>query len=125
MPQWTRHGVLFTEQCLVSKTPWEFQSQRPDTDHFNREYRPELARGGTRISQLDPKSGEKRALTEFTEGRWDFRTSPSANGSHILFCRAKVGENPAIWIMDHDGGNQRFLNRGFKNQGADHPRLIL
>lgn len=122
MSQWTRHGVLFAERSPGSKTHWEFQPQRPDTDHFNRDYRPELARGGTRIAQIDPKTGEKRGLTDFLEGRWDFRMSPSANGRHILFCRAKIGENPAIWLMDHDGGNPRYLNRGFNNQGADHPR---
>ena len=122
MPQWTRHGILFAERTPGSKTPWEFQPQRRDTDHFNRDYLPDLARGGTRITLLDPRAGARRGLTEFTDGCWDFRMTPSANGDLVLFCRANVGENPAIWVMDHEGRNQRFLNRGFDGQGADHPR---
>lgn len=122
MPLWTRRGILFAERSPGSKTPWEFQPQRRDTDHFNRDYLPELARGGTRITLLEPQTGKKRGLTEFTEGRWDFRMTPSANGDLVLFCRAQMGENPAIWVMDHDGRNPRFLNRGFNGQGADHPR---
>jgi len=122
MPQWTRHGILFVERSAGAKVPWEFQAQRKDTDHFNRDYRPEAARGGTRITQIYARSGEKRGLTEFEEGRWDFRPSPSAGGETVLFCRARVGENPAIWTMRHDGAQARFLNRGYRGQGADHPR---
>lgn len=120
MPQWTKHGVLFAERSPGAKTPWEFQPQRPDTDHFNRDFLPAKARGGTRISQIDVKTGEIRGLTSFAEGRWDFRMSPSADGDRVLFCRAGVGENPAIWIVE--GGSERELNRGINGQGADHPR---
>jgi TolB protein len=122
MPQWTRHGILFAERSPGAKTPWEFQPQRPDTDHFNRDYKPAAARRGTRITQIDPKTGEKRALTLFRENNWDFRMSPSATGDSVLFCRAATGENPALWIMDSNGANPRYLNRGANNHGADHPR---
>jgi TolB protein len=122
MPQWTRDGILFAERSAGAKTPWEFQAGRRDTDHFNREYLPELARGGTRIARIDPKTGERRGLTEFVEGRWDFRATASADGEQVLFCRAGVGENPAVWVMNARGGEARFLNRGFDGQGADHPR---
>jgi TolB protein len=122
MPQWTRQGIVFVERSAGARTPWQFQSQRKDTDHFNRDYLPEQARGGTRITLLDPASGGRRGLTAFAEGRWDFRPAPSADGQYTLFCRAAVGENPAIWGMKRDGDAARFLNRGFRNQGADHPR---
>jgi TolB protein len=120
IPQWTRHGIVFAERSEAARTPWEYQSGRPDTDHFNRDYKPAAARGGTRISLLNPKSGERRGLTPFVAGRWDFRAAPK--GDAILFCRVGVGENPALWAMDWDGGHARLLNRGWQGQGADHPR---
>ena len=43
--------LLFPRRLPNSRVPWEYQAQRPDTDHFNREYRPELASGGTEILQ--------------------------------------------------------------------------
>ena len=58
VPAWTRDGsILFPRRLPGSKVPWEFQPQRPDLDHFNRDYRPELARGGTEICRLDPRDG--------------------------------------------------------------------
>ncbi len=46
LPAWTLDGqILFPRRLPGSKVAWEFQSQRPDTDHFNRDYKPELARG--------------------------------------------------------------------------------
>ena len=45
-----------------SKPPWEFQPQRPDTDHFNRDYHPDRARGGTQLSLLDPKTNSFKIL---------------------------------------------------------------
>ncbi|HRI16205.1 MAG TPA: serine/threonine protein kinase, partial [Verrucomicrobiota bacterium] len=54
MISWTRDGaVLFSRRLPDSKVPWEYQSNRPDTDHFNRDYKPEAARGGTEICRLD------------------------------------------------------------------------
>jgi TolB protein len=120
IPQWTQRGIVFVERSEGARTPWEYQAGRPDTDHFNREYKPEAARGGTRIALLDPRSGERKGLTPFVAGRWDFRAAPK--GGTVLFCRAGVGENPALWAMDSDGANARFLNRGWQEQGADHPR---
>lgn len=122
MPQWTRHGIVFVERSEGARTPWQFQPQRKDTDHFNREYLPAEARGGTRITLMDPVTRARRGVTEFVEGRWDFRPAPSANGDWVLFCRAEIGVNPAIWAARIDGTGARFLNSGFRGQGADHPR---
>ena len=124
-PAWTRDGeVLFPQRLPGSKVAWEYQSQRPDTDHFNRDYKPELARGGTRICRWNPSTGRASELTASGEGVWDFRASESPDGKSILFCRAATGEPPAIWRMDHDGRNPQRLTQGVDDRGADHPRWV-
>jgi TolB protein len=123
VPAWTRDGsVLFPRRLLGSKVPWEFQPQRPDLDHFNRDYKPELARGGTEICRLDPRDGRVTALTSSRPPVWDFRASESPDGKYVAFCRAETGGAPAIWVMDADGGNPRLITRGVDGLGADHPR---
>ena len=126
MPEWLPDGsaVTFTRRMPDSKPAWEFQPQRPDTDHFNRDFKPELARGGTQICLLDPKTQAATPLTKAEEGQWDFRTAVSPDGRQILFSRARTGEPPAIWIMDRDGGNQRLLTRGREDKGADFARWM-
>ncbi|HXJ58852.1 MAG TPA: serine/threonine protein kinase [Verrucomicrobiae bacterium] len=125
MPMWTRAGqILFSRRLSGSKVPWEFQGNRPDTDHFNRDFKPELARGGTEICRFDPRTGALARLTQSNPAVWDFRASESPDGQHIVFCRASTGGMPAIWVMNPDGTNQRMLTQGLKNQGADHPRWL-
>jgi hypothetical protein len=125
VPSWTRDGgILFPRRLSGSKVPWEFQPQRPDVDHFNRDYKPELARGGTEICRLDPRSGRVTALTHSDPPVWDFRASESPDGRHIVFCRAATGGAPAIWVMDSDGGHPRQITRGLQDRGADHPRWL-
>lgn len=125
VPAWTRDGqILFPRRLPGSRVPWEFQPQRPDTDHFNRDFKPELARGGGEICRLDPQSGEVTALTRSEPPVWDFRASESPDGWSIVFCRAETGGVPAIWVMDADGRNARLLTRGLEDKGADHPRWL-
>ena len=125
IPVWTRDGkIVFPRRLPGSKVPWEFQPQRPDTDHFNRDFKPELARGGVQICQLNPRTGEVTALTRSAPTVWDFRASESSDGRSIVFCRAETGGQPSIWGMDADGGNARMLTRGFNDKGADHPRWL-
>src|SRR5258708_2495944 len=63
-PAWTRDGqILFPRRLPNSVVPWEYQADRPDTDHFNRDFKPELARGGTEICRLDPRDGSIKKLT--------------------------------------------------------------
>src|SRR5204862_1745767 len=107
-----------------SKPAWEFQAQRPDTDHFNRDYKPELAHGGTEICRLDPKTGAVTELTESHPRQWNFHNTCSEDGSSILFCRAKTGESPAIWIMDADGKDLEMLTRGIEDRGAVGPSWL-
>ncbi len=128
MPRWTREGrILFSRRLPDSKVAWEFQPQRPDTDHFNRDFKPELARGGAQICRLDPRLKAVEAIRPLTGAEppvWDFRPTPSPDSRHILFCRAETGGVPALWIMGSDGSAPRFLTRGLNGRGADHPRWI-
>ena len=124
-PAWTRDGqILFPRKLPGSKVAWEFQAQRPDTDHFNRDYKLDQARGGTEICRLDPRDGAVTRLTWREPPVWDFRASESPDGHHIVFCRAETGGVPALWIMDPDSRNPRLLTRGLEDRGADHPRWL-
>jgi hypothetical protein len=125
VPAWTRDGcILFPRRLPDSKVPWEFQPQRPDVDHFNRDYKPELARGGTEICRLDPRDGSVAVLTRNDPPQWDFRASESPDGRYVAFCRAKTGGAPAIWVMGADGKDPRLITRGIDDLGADHPRWL-
>jgi TolB protein len=122
---WTRTGhILFPQRLPASKVPWEFQAQRADTDHFNRDYKPEQSRGGVEICRLNPPNGSVVRLTQNEVAVWDFRASESPDGRWVVFCRAKKGESPALWVMNTDGRDPRLLTRGYEDQGADHPRWL-
>lgn len=116
--------LTYTKVKSNSKSPWEFQPERPDTDHFNCDYKPELARGGSDIYLLNPFDNSSIQLTRNEPLLWDFRVNHSPSGDRILFTRAKVGHSGELWIMDSDGSNQRLLTRGFMNLGADHGSWI-
>jgi Tol biopolymer transport system component len=125
VPAWTPDGkILFPRGLPNSRVAWEPQPNRPDVDHFNRDFKPELARGGTEICRLDPSNGHVTRLTHNEPPVWDFRSSESPDGRQIVFCRAATGSPPAIWVMDPDGANQRLVTRGLENRGADHPRWL-
>jgi Tol biopolymer transport system component len=124
-PVWTQDGAILVSRRLPgSKVPWEYQPQRPDTDHFNRDFRPDLALGGAEICRIDPHGGAAVSLTHSDPPVWDFRQSESPDGRQIVFCRAGTGAAPAIWVADADGQNQRELARGLEQRGADHPRWV-
>lgn len=125
VPAWTHDGrILYPRRLPGSKVAWEYQPQRPDVDHFNRDYKPELARGGTEICLLDPRDGREKVLTHSDPPVWDFRSSESSDGREVVFCRAETGGQPAIWVMDSDGRNPRMLTKGLNDAGADHPRWL-
>jgi TolB protein len=122
---WTRDGqVLFPGRLTGSRVPWEYQPQRPDTDHFNRDFKPSQTRGGVEICRLNPRDGAVTRLTQSSPPVWDFRASESPDGRLILFCRASTGQQPAVWVMNTDGREPRLLTRGFEDLGADHPRWL-
>jgi TolB protein len=123
VPAWTRDGsILFPRRLPGAKVPWVYRPDRPDLDHFNRDYHPELARGGTEICRLDPRDGRITVLTKNDPPVWDFRASESPDGRYVAFCRAKTGGAPAIWVMNADGRAPRLITRGINDLGADHPR---
>ena len=125
VPIWSKDGsILFSRRLPDSKVPWEYQKDRVDVDHFNRDYKPELARGGTEICRMSPNTGVVHRMTQSDPPVWDFRQVESSDGKHILFCRAETGGAPALWIADSKGNHQRLLTRGVDNLGADHPRWI-
>jgi len=125
MPLWTHDGcILFSRRIPASKVPWEFQPNRPDTDHVNRDFKPELARGGTEICRFNPRDGSVKRLTQTEPPVWDFRASESPDGRQIIFCRAETGGAASIWAMDSNGGYARLLTRGMDEKGADHPRWL-
>lgn len=125
LPAWTRDGaILFPRRTPGAKVAWEYQPNRVDVDHFNRNYKPELARGGTEICRLDPRDASAAVLTSSDPPAWDFRSRQSSDGRHIVFCRCATGEAPAIWVADSDGKNARQITRGIDEAGADHPRWL-
>ena len=121
--QWTPDGskVTYTRAEPGSRTAWPYQAQRPDTDHFNRDYFPEDAPGGTAICLLNPFTGEETEFIPYEPRVWNFRSAWSPDGSVFAFCRAEVGSPSGIWLVDADGGNARMLTDGFEHLGADHP----
>jgi TolB protein len=126
LPQWSPDGraVTYTRCLPGSRTAWEFRADRPDTDHFNRDYEPELARGGTQICLINPKTGAARAITHDAPPIWNWRTVWSPDSQRIVFARAAVGRPAELWIMEADGRNPRFLTRGLDSQGADFPHWV-
>jgi TolB protein len=125
MISWTQDGqILFSRKLPGSKVAWEYQPNRPDTDHFNRDWKPELARGGAEICRLNPHDGSVMRLTHREPPLWDFRSSESPDGRQIAFCRCAVGEMPALWVMNAGGGGERLLTHGLDDRGADHPRWL-
>lgn len=125
MPAWTNDGeILFSRRLPGSRVAWEYQANRPDTDHFNRDWKPELARGGTEICRVNPRTRAMTALTRSDPPVWDFRASESPSGSSVVFCRCAVGETPALWVINSRGGAPRMLARGLDEAGADQPRWL-
>ena len=125
VPSWTHDGhILFPRRTKDARVAWEYRVNQPDLDHFNRDFKPELARGGTQICRLDPVTGSMTVLTPEKENVWDFRASQSPDGKQIVFCRAATGEAPSIWVMESDGKNPCLVTCGINDLGADHPRWI-
>jgi TolB protein len=125
VPVWTQDGhILAPLRIPGSRVPWEYQSQRPDTDHFNRDFKPDQARGGTAIARIDPQTGSIVFLTPRAEGVWDFRCTESPDGHRIAFCRAETGGVPRLWMMDRKGRHSREIHAGIGPGGLDHPRWL-
>ena len=125
IPVWTQDGALLAACRLpASNVPWQFQAQRPDLDHFNRDFLPQQAKGGTHICRLELDGTTSTALTNGKDGIWDFRQSESPDATQLLFCRAPSGDSPSIWLANAQGQQAQPLTKGWDNLGADHPRWM-
>ncbi len=125
MPKWAPDGsgILYSRRIPGSVLPWQDAVGRKDTDHFNRDFRPDLATGGTQICSVNPRTGVSAPITHCNPPSWEFRPDWSPDSKKILFCRAAVGENPVIWVVDRDGSNERKLTDGNGN-GGEFPRWL-
>jgi len=125
VPVWTQDGhILAPLRIPGSRVPWEYQSQRPDTDHFNRDFKPDQARGGTAIARIDPKTGSIGWVTPRTEGIWDFRATEFPGGGPVAFCRAETGGVPHLRVTDGHSRDSRKIHSGIGPGGLDHPRWL-
>ncbi|MSR83602.1 MAG: serine/threonine protein kinase [Candidatus Latescibacteria bacterium] len=125
MPRWAPDGsgILYARRQPGSQVPWEFQPQRPDTTHHNRDFKPELARGGTQICLLDPQQKTSTPLTPSQPATWELRPDWSPDSARILCCHAPVDELPAVWMMNRDGSDLVRLTDA-EGRGADFPRWV-
>lgn len=123
-PAWSPDGRWIVCSLLLpdSRTAWVHRPDRPDTDHFNRDYHPEQARGGTQVCLIDPETGEINAITHDDPSTWNFRPAWSPDSQRLAFARADVGAVPGLWVMAADGSDARLLTRGFHERGADYFR---
>jgi hypothetical protein len=125
VPAWTQDGHLLASVRLPgSRVPWEYQAGRPDTDHFNRDFKPDQARGGTAIARIDPRTGATTFLTPRVEGVWDFRGTESPGGDLVAFCRAVTGGVPHLRVVASRGGASWKVHDGIGPGGLDHPRWL-
>lgn len=126
MPVWSPDGRRVTCTLFLpdSRTAWPWAADRPDTDHFNRDYQPELAHGGTQICQIDIETAKITPFNHDDPPTWNFRLAWSPDGSRLAFMRADVGRLPELWVMNADGSDRRRLSRGLNGLGADHPRWV-
>ena len=126
LPVWSPDGATVTwiRRAPGARTPWQWATDRPDKDHFNRDYLPEHSRGGTHLRLLDPFTGAVSELTPAEPHRWDCYPAWSLDGRKIAFSRVQDGGAPELWIMDAGGGNPRLLTRGENGMGAKYPRFL-
>ena len=124
VPAWTADGrILFPRRTEGAKVAWEYQSGRPDVDHFNRDFKPELRMAARKsVCSIRATRASSRLRTRIR--RYGILACQSADGRRIVFCRAATGAARAVWIMDSDGQNPRLITRGLEERGADHPRWL-
>jgi TolB protein len=125
-PAWSPDGRHIACTLLLpdSRTAWPYRVGQPDLDHFNRDYRPELARGGTRVCMIEPMTGKTTAITHDDPPTWYVRPAWSPDSKRLAVGRADVGTQPELWVMDADGTHSHLLTRGIDGLGADNCRWL-
>ena len=128
LPRWspTRPIIAHSRASAGARPAWEWAAARPDTDHFNRDYRPDLARGGAQLVLFAPfdNGAPLRELTPLRAHVWDFRPAWNSDGSRLAFIRANVGGPARLCVMRPDGTEERELSAGENDLGADHPVFL-
>jgi TolB protein len=123
-PAWSPDGrqIACTLLLPYAQTAWPYRVGQSDLDHFNRDYQPKLARGGTRVCLINPATGEVTAITHDDPPTWYVRPTWSPDGTRLAVGRADVGTQPELWVMDADGARPHPLTSGIEGTGADHYR---
>jgi TolB protein len=126
MPKWSPDGrtVTYTRLLPGSRTAWQYRVGLPDRNHFNRDYRPDEARGGTEICTIDPETREVKVLTHDDPPIWNWRAEWSSDSNRMLLSRAAVGHPSEVWVMDVRDGGMQFITRGYRSMGADFARFV-
>jgi len=125
-PKWSPDGrcITYTRCSPGAQTAWVYNKNRPDTDHFNCDYVPELAKGGSQICLIEFPSGRILEVTPFAEKEWAWRTEWFPDSKQIIYARAAVGQNAELWIVNSDSSSPRLLTKGYLSKGADFPMWI-
>jgi len=126
MPAWTRNGqILFSRKLPESRVAWEYQAQRPDTDHFNREFKMESARGGTEICRLNAARWDGDTTDAERPGCVGLSRSPSqATVSRWSFVARLPAGVPSIGSWIKTGATNAASLEAWTTGGADHPRWL-
>jgi len=93
-------------------------------NHLENVFSPESAKGGCSINLLDPFSGKEIPVTQYQEGKWDFRGVVSPDGKSLVYTSAKVAGRGEIYLCHIDGTENKFLTAGKDGLGADFSRWL-
>lgn len=79
----------------------------------------------SQIFTMNADGSDVKQLTHFPPDGEAYSPSWSPDGKQIMFSSAKGGisTGPALWVMDADGGNQRFLHHS--DPGNEHSFPII
>ena len=119
LPAWTRDGrILFPRRTPGVRVAWQYRVGKPDEDHFNRDFQPDEARGGTEICRLDPKDGSITALRTAIRPCGILRQRIAARTAHRLLprghgrCAGRVGDGRRRRQPARDYARHRRSRRG-------------
>ena len=114
LPAWTHDGkILFPRRKPDSKVAWEYQPQRPDLDHFNRDYKPEAV---TRRHRNLPARSARRIV----------RATNSQRTGRLGFSGHRIARRPVDRVLPRRHRRSAgVVGHGIRRQqsAATYPRL--